>query len=102
MHADESHMLVLMKELVAAQFVTEEAADQFSFHHALTQQAVYSELLAGERRALHRTLAETIEQRALPSSILDAQLVDLAYHFYEGEVWSKAAEYGQHAPENGR
>jgi DNA-binding CsgD family transcriptional regulator/Flp pilus assembly protein TadD len=99
MHADESHMLVLMKELVVAQFVVEEAADLFSFHHALTRQAVYSELLAGERRMLHRTIAETIEQHALPSSILDAQLVDLAYHFYEGEVWSKAAEYGQRAGE---
>src|SRR6266581_6654817 len=98
-HAEESHILVLMKELVAAQFVMEEASDQFSFRHALTRQAVYSELLAGERRALHRTLAETIEQSALPSSILDAQLVDLAYHFYEGEVWSKAAEYGQRAGE---
>ncbi len=99
MHADESHMLVLMKELVAAQFVTEEAADQFSFRHALTRQAVYSELLAGERRTLHRTIAETIEQRAFPSSILDAQLVDLAYHFYEGGIWSKAFEYGQRAGE---
>ncbi len=99
MHADESHMLVLMKELVAAQFVVEEAADQFSFRHALTRQAVYSELLAGERRALHRTIAETIEQRALPSSILDARLVDLAYHFYEGGIWSKAFEYGQRAGE---
>jgi DNA-binding CsgD family transcriptional regulator/tetratricopeptide (TPR) repeat protein len=97
--ADESHMLMLMKELVAAQFVTEEAADQFSFRHALTRQAVYSELLAGERRALHRSIAETIEQRALLSSILDAQLVDLAYHFYEGDVWSKAVEYGQRAGE---
>jgi len=99
MHADESHILELMKELVAAQFVTEEAADQFSFRHALTRQAVYSELLAGERRALHRTIAETIEQHALPSSILDAQLVNLAYHYYEGEVWSKAVEYGQRAGE---
>lgn len=99
MHADEYHMLVLMKELVVAQFVTEEATDQFSFRHALTRQAVYSELLAGERRALHRTIAETIEQHALPSSILDAQLVDLAYHFYEGDVWSKAVEYGQRAGE---
>src|SRR6266567_5271564 len=61
-HTDESHMLVLMKELVAAQLVTEEAADQFSFRHALTRQAVYSELLAGERRMLHRSIAETIEQ----------------------------------------
>ena len=99
MHADESHMLGLMKELVTAQFVVEEAADQFSFRHALIRQAVYSELLAGERRALHRSIAETIEQRALPSSILDAQLVDLAYHFYEGDVWSKAVEYGKHAGE---
>ncbi len=98
-HAEESHILVLMKELVAAQFVMEEASDQFSFRHALTRQAVYSELLAGERRALHRTLAETIEQSALPSSILDAQLVDLAYHFYEGGIWSKAVEYGQRAGE---
>ena len=99
MHTDESHILVLMKELVAAQLVSEEAADQFSFRHALTRQAVYSELLAGERRMLHRSIAETIEQRALPSSILDAHQVDLAYHFYEGEVWPKAAEYGQRAGE---
>jgi predicted ATPase len=79
--------------------VTEEAVDHFSFRHALTRQAVYAELLAGERRALHRTIAETIEQHAFPSSILDAQLVDLAYHFYEGGIWSKAVEYGQRAGE---
>ena len=99
MHTDESHLLTLMKELVAAQLVMEETADRFSFRHALTRQAIYSELLAGERRALHRTIAEVIEQHALTSSILDAQLVDLAYHFYEGEVWSKAVEYGQRAGE---
>ncbi len=99
MHADESHLLVFMKELVAAQFVVEEAADQFAFRHALTRQAVYAELLTGERRALHRRIAETIEQRAFSTSILDAQLVDLAYHFYEAGVWSKAAEYGQRAGE---
>ncbi|HLZ62228.1 MAG TPA: AAA family ATPase [Ktedonosporobacter sp.] len=97
--ADEPSMLLLMRELIAAQLVVEETADQFSFRHALTRQAVYTELLAGERRALHRTLAETIEQRAFPSSILDAQLVDLAYHSFEGEDWSRAAEYGQRAGE---
>jgi DNA-binding CsgD family transcriptional regulator len=99
MHADESHLLTLIKELVAAQFVREEAADQFAFRHALTRQAVYAELLTGERRTLHRAIAETIEQHAFPSSVLDAQLVDLAYHFSEGEVWSKAAEYGRRAGE---
>ena len=99
MHTDAPHMLVLMKELVAAQLVMEESADQFSFRHALTRQAVYAELLTGERRSLHRAIAETIEQCAFPSSVLDAQLVDLAYHFSEGEVWSKAVEYGQRAGE---
>ena len=99
LHVDASQMLVFMKELVAAQFVVEEVGDQFSFRHALTRQAVYSELLASERRALHRTIAETIEQHTFPSSVLDTQLVDLAYHFYEAGVWSKAAEYGQRAGE---
>ena len=99
MQIDESHLLVFMKELVAAQLVGEEADDQFSFRHALTRQAVYVELLAGERRAFHRTLAETIEQSVSPTSALDARLVDLAYHFSEAGIWSKAAEYGQRAGE---
>ena len=99
MQIDEFHLLAFMQELVAAQLVREEAPDQFSFRHALTRKAVYAELLTGERRALHRTIAETIEQRLSPTSALDAQLVDLAYHFYEADVWSKAAEYGQRAGE---
>jgi DNA-binding CsgD family transcriptional regulator/tetratricopeptide (TPR) repeat protein len=99
MQIEESQLLVCMKELVAAQLVSEEAPDQFLFRHALTRQAVYAELLAGERRALHHRIAETIERCVSPPSILDAQLVDLAYHFYEAGVWSKAAEYGQRAGE---
>ena len=96
---DEPHLLVCMKELVAAQLVREETADQFSFRHALTREAVYAALLASERRALHRTIAETIERCVFPPSVLDARLVDLGYHFYEAGVWSKAAEYGQRAGE---
>ena len=99
MQIEESQLLVCMKELVAAQLVSEEAPDQFLFRHALTRQAVYAELLAGERRALHHRIAETIERCVSPPSILDAQLVDLAYHFYEGGIWSKAFEYGQRAGE---
>jgi DNA-binding CsgD family transcriptional regulator len=99
MQIEESQQLSCMKELVAAQLVSEEAPDQFVFRHALIRQAVYAELLAGERRALHRRIAETIEQGGSSPSILDAQLVDLASHFYEAGVWSKAAEYGQRAGE---
>jgi DNA-binding CsgD family transcriptional regulator len=99
MQVDESRLLVFMKELVAAQLVSEEVPDQFVFRHALTREVVYAELLAGERRALHRRIAEAIEQCVSPPSILDAQLVDLASHFYEAGVWSKAAAYGQRAGE---
>ena len=96
---DEATLLTAMKELVAVQLVKEETADRFSFRHALTRQAVYSALLAAERRLFHRTLAETIEQDASPTSVLDSRVEDLAYHFYEGEVWSRAVEYGQRAGE---
>jgi DNA-binding CsgD family transcriptional regulator len=88
-----------MKELVAVQLVKEETADRFSFRHALTREAVSSGLLAGERRVFHRMLAETIEQDASLTSVLDAKVEDLAYHYYEGGVWSKAVEYGQRAAE---
>ncbi len=39
MRCDEKQLLVLLKELMAAQLVVEEAVDQFAFRHALTQQA---------------------------------------------------------------
>jgi predicted ATPase/DNA-binding CsgD family transcriptional regulator len=98
MQCDEEQLLVLIKELIAAQLVIEESADRFAFRHALTRQAIYSHLLARERRALHRTLAEMIEQLH-SSSLQDAHVADLAYHFYQAGVWLKALEYGQLAGE---
>ena len=59
---DERTLLVLVKELVGARLVVEESPDRFAFRHALTRQAVYGELLARERLALHRTVAEMAEQ----------------------------------------
>jgi len=94
---DEHQLLALMKELITAQLVVEESEEQFAFRHALTRQAIYVELLARERKALHRTIAETIEQ--LHATSLDAHLADLAYHFYEAGTWAKALEYAQRAGE---
>jgi predicted ATPase len=54
MHCDESHLLTLLKEVVAAQLVVEEGVDQFAFRHALTQQAIIDSLLLRERQGLHR------------------------------------------------
>ncbi len=94
---DELPLLLLIKELIAAQLVVEESAEQFAFRHALTRQAIYADLLARERKALHRRIAETLER--LYASVLDAHQADLAYHFFEASAWEKALEYGQRAGE---
>ncbi|RIK40742.1 MAG: hypothetical protein DCC55_14180 [Chloroflexi bacterium] len=95
--ADEAELLRLMKELIAAQLVVEESAEQFAFRHALTREAIYRQLLLRERKALHHTIAETIEYLFAPT--LDAYLTEVAYHFYEAGVWDKALAYAQRAGE---
>jgi DNA-binding CsgD family transcriptional regulator len=89
--SDEHTLLSVMKELVAAQLVTEESADHFAFRHALTQQTIYTEMLARERRALHRDLAAALRQLSKPS--VDARLPELAHHFYAAESWDEAYYY---------
>src|SRR5256714_3390297 len=96
---DEHQLLLVMKELVSAQLVVEESADQFAFRHALTRQAIYSLLLARERRMLHRTIAETMEQQSPGPGTPDLHLEDLAYHFYQARDWQKAVDYAQRAGE---
>ena len=94
---DEASLVELMKEVIAAQLVMEESAEQFAFRHALTQQAIAAGLLARERRALHGTIARTLEQ--VHAAALDAYLADLAYHCSEAELWSSAMEYAKLAAE---
>ena len=96
-HHDEQQLLTVMKVLIAAQLVIEESADQFAFRHALTRQAIYTQLLVRERRALHLKIAETIE--SMHAATLEPYLEDLAYHYYKAEVWDKAFHYGQLAGE---
>lgn len=94
---DEQQLLLVMKELVAAQLVVEVSSEQFAFRHALTRRAIFTQLLARERSIFHRTIAETIEQ--LPATTQDARLEDLAYHFYKARDWQKTLEYAQRASE---
>jgi DNA-binding CsgD family transcriptional regulator/Flp pilus assembly protein TadD len=110
---DENALLQLIKELIAAQLVVEESADQFAFRHALTRQAIYAALLARERKALHRTIAETMErvyaeslapsagsgQAPSTGSGQAAHWADLALHFFEAGAWDKVLEYAPRAGE---
>jgi predicted ATPase len=96
-HHDEPELVSLMKELIAAQLVVEESEEQFAFRHALTRHAIYTQLLLYERKALHRTIAETMVQLYAPT--LDTHLTEVAYHFYEAVVWEKALSYAKLAGE---
>jgi DNA-binding NarL/FixJ family response regulator len=93
----ESELLKQVKELIVAQLVVEESADHFLFRHALTQQAIYSHLLVRERRALHRKIAEALEEMHGPMN--NTRLAELAYHTYEARMWEKALYYSQQAGE---
>jgi DNA-binding CsgD family transcriptional regulator len=94
---EEQTLLTLMKELIAAQLVVEESEEQFAFRHALTREAIYRQLLLRERKALHHTIAETMEQLYAPA--LDTHLTEVADHFYEAGVWEKALSYARRAGE---
>jgi tetratricopeptide (TPR) repeat protein len=97
---DEPALLVQIKELIAAQLVVEQADDQFAFRHALTRQAIYNQLLARERRPLHRALAMAIEQRYADK--LDTRAGDLATHCFEAGEWERAMAYALRAAERAR
>jgi DNA-binding CsgD family transcriptional regulator/tetratricopeptide (TPR) repeat protein len=92
---EERGLVHHIKELIAAQLVVEESAEQFAFRHALTRQAIYASLLARERRVLHRKIAETME--SLYGLAPEAHLSDLAYHCYEGGIWQQALEWSRRA-----
>jgi predicted ATPase/DNA-binding CsgD family transcriptional regulator len=94
---DEGELLTLIKELVAAQLVIEETADQFAFRHALTREAVYLSLLIRERKNYHGQVAEALER--IYAGSLEARVSNLAYHAYEAGNWAKALEYSRLAGE---
>ena len=97
---DEHALLALVKELIAAQLVVEESAERFAFRHALTREAIYAELLARERVALHREVAAALERQHADS--LDAVVEALAYHAWESGDWERAASYAARAAEHAR
>src|SRR5581483_8540623 len=70
----------------------------YVFKHALTQEMAAQSLLYKTRRTIHRRVAETYEQ--LYGENLDKYIALLAEHYWQGEVWDKAAEYALRAGES--
>ncbi|MSQ81865.1 MAG: adenylate/guanylate cyclase domain-containing protein [Myxococcales bacterium] len=65
-----------------------DVADQYLFKHVLTQEAVYGLMLFGQRRGLHRSVAQWYERRYAED--LSHFLPILAHHWMRAEEWAKA------------
>lgn len=65
-------LLAHLRQFIELQLVVEEGGedDLYAFRHALTREVVYDELLAPERKALHRAVAAALE--ALPQETSSA------------------------------
>jgi class 3 adenylate cyclase/predicted ATPase len=64
---------------------------EYLFKHALVQDTAYSTLLRGPRQALHRRIAEVLEQRF--PDLVEARPELAAHHFGEATVADKAIAY---------
>jgi tetratricopeptide (TPR) repeat protein len=73
---------------------------EYIFKHHLTQEAAYNGLLKKERRALHRQVAEALED-LFPERI-EEQLGLLAHHWERAQEVGKATEYLRRAGDHAR
>jgi class 3 adenylate cyclase/tetratricopeptide (TPR) repeat protein len=64
---------------------------EYIFKHAITQEVTYQSVSLTRRKALHRTIAESIE--ALFPDRLDELAASLAYHYERAEIRRKAINY---------
>ena len=66
-------------------------AAEYLFKHALVQDTAYSTLLRGPRQALHRRIAEALEQRF--PDFVETRPEILAHHYGEAAIADKAVIY---------
>jgi tetratricopeptide (TPR) repeat protein len=76
-------------ELIYRQGLLPEPA--YVFKHAFIQDVAYNSLLLRQRRAVHRAVGTALED--LYPERLAEHYEELAYHFTQGEVWTKAMAY---------
>jgi predicted ATPase len=91
--AEERDLLPILRELIAAHLVVEDADERFAFRHALTRQAVYADLLGRERRILHAEVLAAVEQLMDSQDGIPAE--ELSYHAHAAADWIKAVKYGK-------
>jgi predicted ATPase len=87
-----------LRRLVEAGLVFQRGAPpaaEYLFKHALVQDTAYSTLLRGPRQALHRRIAEALEQRF--PDFVETRPEILAHHYGEAALPDKAITYWHRA-----
>ncbi|MBV8506350.1 MAG: tetratricopeptide repeat protein, partial [Alphaproteobacteria bacterium] len=90
----EPELQEALRRLVEAGLVFQRGvppAAEYLFKHALVQDTAYSTLLRGPRQALHRRIAEALEQR-FPESVATRPEI-VAHHYGEAALADKAITY---------
>jgi class 3 adenylate cyclase len=78
-HLEDAELIRLRQQVPELEYI---------FKHALVQEAAYGSILAERRRAMHRSVAEAIEQ--LFADRRDEFVSLLAYHYARAEDWEHA------------
>jgi tetratricopeptide (TPR) repeat protein len=84
----------LLRELKSLEIIYEQGLlpePAYIFKHAVIQDVAYNSLLIQRRKALHKAVAQAIEE-LYPDRLTDHS-EELAHHYERGEVWEKALEY---------
>jgi predicted ATPase len=90
----EPELQEALRRLVEAGIVFQRGAPpaaEYLFKHALVQDTAYSTLLRGPRQALHRRIAEALEQRF--PDLVETRPEILAHHYGEAAIADKAIGY---------
>src|SRR4029078_5683650 len=94
---DEATVRDALRECVTRQVLvtsldadaTGPGAERYAFRHALLQEAVYDDLLPGERTRLHSAFARTLEARDAVTGMYSAER---AFHWYAAHDLPRALE----------
>jgi predicted ATPase/DNA-binding CsgD family transcriptional regulator len=90
-----------LRDAVTHHLLVHRAAEGYAFRHALLREAVYEELLPGERNRIHAAYGEALSARPDLASDVETVTADLARHWYAAHdlprALATAAEAGRSA-----
>jgi DNA-binding CsgD family transcriptional regulator len=69
-----------VREAVAQQLLVPDGTEGYSFRHALLREALYADLLPGERTRLHGLLASALQSREQRAGALPVAAAEIAHH----------------------